>query len=84
MLQLSIPTQWLPALLGNGTGHMPECDRAAFKRWWKDMRSEFGPFHVADVHLNSYIDTMHEGTEYGMKPWTRCQTVALRFAETAH
>jgi hypothetical protein len=79
MLQVSIPTEWLPALLGQGTGHMPACDRTAFRRWANDMRAEFGTFHVADIYTTTCIDTAHEGTEYGMRPWTRCQTVALAF-----
>jgi hypothetical protein len=79
MLHLSIPTDWLPALLGRGAANMALTDRQAYHRWCKDIRNEFGDFHVADVELHTAIDPVHEGTEYGMKPWTRCQTVALRF-----
>jgi len=75
-MTLSVPTDWLPALYGQGVDHLPQPERIAFLRWHHDMRREFGSFHIHTVEHFTFFDPMHEGTEYGAKP-ARCRNAVL-------
>lgn len=79
-LTLSVPTDWLPALYGQGTDNLNDADRIAFLRWKCDMQRDFGEFYVETVEHFTFFDTMHEGTEYGAKP-TRCRNAVLAVEE---